>query len=174
MSVKIFKNAAKDFGLFFLVITGIGLVQMFYFQSKDVPPAVFADSYASLDGVNRSIVQNDKYSFVYAFAPWCGVCKMSASNINGLKDHFHTVAVALSYDQESDLRSFVDHTGLDVPVILGQGKLENALNVGQFPTYFILNDQGKIVLGWSGYTTSVGIWLRLWGVRLFGSLWSDR
>jgi thiol-disulfide isomerase/thioredoxin len=164
------KSMTKDIVLFFAIIGGIGVVQMFYFQGKDVPPGVLAESYPVLNGLARPLVDDYNYTFVYSFAPWCGVCKMSASNINSLEGHVNTLALALSYEQEADVRGFVNHTGLNVPVILGQGRLEDTLNVGQFPTYFVVDRKGKIVLGWSGYTTTLGLWIRLLGIRLVGGI----
>lgn len=170
---RILKSSFRDLGFLLAIVVGIGVVQTFYFQKKDVHPSVFADVYPTMDGTSRTLMDKDHFSLVYVFAPWCGVCKMSASNINGLAGYANIQALALSYEKESDVRSFANETDLRVPVILGQGMLEDSLNVGQFPTYFILDNRGNIVLGWSGYTTTLGLWMRVWGVRMVVSLATD-
>jgi thiol-disulfide isomerase/thioredoxin len=166
---RILKSSLRDLAMLLAIIVGIGMVQMLYFQGKDVPKGLLEEVYPTLDGTSRTLMDKDHFSLVYVFAPWCGVCKMSASNINSLAGYANIQALALSYEKESDVRSFTNETDLRVPVVLGQGKLEDGLNVGQFPTYFILDNRGKIVLGWSGYTTTLGLWMRVWGVMMVGS-----
>jgi hypothetical protein len=167
---KILKGSLRDLGLLLAIVVGIGLVQMFYFRGKDVPPSLFKEVYPALDGTSRTLMNNEHYSLVYVFAPWCGVCEMSVPNINSIVDYVNIQGLALSYEKQSDVQLFTEKNDLRVPVILGQGKLEDTLNVGQFPTYFILDHHGKIVLGWSGYTTTLGLLMRVWGLNMVNRL----
>jgi hypothetical protein len=112
--------------------------------------------------------KSDQYHLIYAFAPWCSICRMSASNLNRLKSlSINTSAIALSYGDVKDVQDFVATTGLEIPVLLADESNEAALSVTAFPSYFLLSPEGEIVKSWSGYTTTAGIIGRVLWMRIF-------
>ncbi|HUT76560.1 MAG TPA: TlpA disulfide reductase family protein [Polyangia bacterium] len=106
---------------------------------------------------------------LYFFAPWCGVCESTSSNIAGLRadrseDELGIYAIGLDYDDPAEIRRFAREHGLTVPVLLGDDETRRAFRVGSYPTIYILDGDGSIAHRLVGYTTSLGLRLRL----LFG------
>lgn len=144
-----------------LVLFAVGLWQAYSYHGKMISKAVLLAPWPTLGADEQAIVRSDKLNIVYVFAPWCGVCKASAHHVNFMSGtDFHVIATALAYGSEADVRSFVESSGLSVPVILGSAKLEEAMDIGQFPTYLVIDRHGRVLTGWSGYTTSLGLWVR--------------
>ncbi|MCP3143605.1 TlpA disulfide reductase family protein [Pyxidicoccus xibeiensis] len=103
---------------------------------------------------------------VLAFwAPWCGVCKVESSNLSQLRrlagDSAHVVSVAVAYDDEEDVRRFVQEHDVDFPVLLGDDAVQRAFRVDTFPTVFFLSPEGRIERAVVGYTTLAGLGWRL-------------
>lgn len=142
-----------------------------YWQSRNMtrgalPDAVRNASLPTVAGGTRSLWNPEKMTVVYVFAPWCSVCRASGSNIDRLPDGFHKAALALSWEQAADVENFVKDTGLQVPVLMGRETEEAALQIGAYPSYLIIDTQGRIVKAWSGYTTTAGLWFKSYWTRV--------
>jgi thiol-disulfide isomerase/thioredoxin len=103
---------------------------------------------------------------LYFFAPWCGVCESSSANIASLREsrgegELGIVAIGLDYDDPAEIRRFAGIHGLGIPVLLGDDETRRAFRVGSYPTIYILDREGRIDHRLVGYTTSLGLKLRL-------------
>ena len=112
----------------------------------------------SVDGVpaNRAGV-------VYFFAPWCFYCRNSIDNLEELVsdgDIAWARAVALDYGSLEEVRAFVSETGLTQPVLLGDRQTARDWNIRVFPTYFVIDAEGRISSRSVGYSTKLGLWVR--------------
>jgi len=105
------------------------------------------------------------------WAPWCGVCKLEASNVararGWLEPRTKVVSVAASYQRVADVLGFMREQAVDYPVLLGDRDFERALGVRAFPSSFVLNAGGHIVRSTQGYTSTLGLWWR----GALGPLW---
>lgn len=105
-----------------------------------------------------------KNTVVYFFAPWCHVCHASIGNLEDFyqdkKGDVNVVAVALSYDSRNEIDEFVADKSLTFPVLLGTNELMTEYQINGFPSYYVLDGDGKIVAKSQGYSTELGIWLR--------------
>jgi len=121
----------------------------------------------SLDGSSLSTPSGSGVTLVYIFAPWCGVCRATAGNLNQIKLWgFNVVGLALAWEQKGEVQEFISSTGLSIPVALGDEDISRELSVGAFPSYFILSPTGRIVKAWSGYSTTAGLLLKIWAYGL--------
>jgi thiol-disulfide isomerase/thioredoxin len=101
---------------------------------------------------------------VYFFAPWCGVCAASAGNLARLArwraEGLHVVLVAMDYETVGEVTDYVHRHELGVPVLLGDAQTADAWRVAGYPTYYVLDGDGRVRRRDFGYSTLAGLWLR--------------
>lgn len=98
---------------------------------------------------------------LYFFAPWCSVCKYSMPNLEALqRDGWNLVAVALSYQDLAEVQDFADELGLSMPVVLGNDQLQQDYQIRGFPTYYVLDAEGRVQRKSMGWSSRLGLELR--------------
>jgi peroxiredoxin len=110
---------------------------------------------------------SQKATLVYFFAPWCHICAASSDNIRRLrrlrdKDSLSILVVALDWENVDDIREYAQRHELNVPVLIGDAKIAADWHVFGFPTYYVLDDQHRVVSRDFGYSTQLGLWWRSW------------
>jgi thiol-disulfide isomerase/thioredoxin len=110
-------------------------------------------------------IQPGSVGVVYFFAPWCGVCRHSISNLDqqvqdGSIDW--ATAIALDYGSVQEVAEFVATTGIGMPVLLGSELTAKDWEIRGFPTYFVIDANGNISSRSVGYSTAIGLRLRTW------------
>lgn len=119
----------------------------------------------SLDTENQPLeLPSSGTGVVYFFAPWCAYCKHSIGNLEQLVrtgDLAWAQTVALDYSNVDEVRDFVRQTSLTLPVLMGNLQTGLDWNIQAFPTYFVIDSQGKITGRSVGYSTRLGLWARI-------------
>lgn len=119
-----------------------------------------------LEGEARTLATPGKKTLVVFWAPWCGVCRTETGTISSLHDggkgDYEVVSVVLGYENLASVRSFVEEEGVDYPVLLGDASVRSAFNISKYPTFYILDEEGRVEDTMVGYTTGVGLRMRLW------------
>lgn len=110
---------------------------------------------------------SQKATLVYFFAPWCHICAASSDNIRRLRrlrdeDSLSILVVALDWENVDDIREYAQRHELNVPVLIGDAKIAADWHVFGFPTYYVLDDQRRVVSRDFGYSTQLGLWWRSW------------
>jgi peroxiredoxin len=144
-----------------------------WWQARNLLPSGEPSPKRSLPGIDGATMEVGAAAgrpvVLYFFAPWCGVCESTSANIAGLRadrseDELGIYAIGLDYDDPAEVRRFAAEHGLAVPVLLGDDETRRAFRVGSYPTIYILDGEGRIGHRLVGYTTALGLRLRL----LFG------
>ncbi|RZV38686.1 MAG: redoxin domain-containing protein [Chromatiales bacterium] len=109
-------------------------------------------------------------AMVYFFAPWCRICAASAGNLNRLRrwrdaEDIEIVAVALDWETADEVREYVGRHELNVTVVLGDANVARNWQIQAFPSYYVLDDQHRVIRRDIGYSTQLGLWIRAWLVR---------
>ncbi len=120
----------------------------------------------TLDGKEVSL---DDYSgrpvVLYFFAPWCKICAATSSNVSDFyrenREKVQVLGVALSYRLPSEVEAFANNHELDFPVLLGSEQVAQQYRVDKFPTFYFIDEQGRISTNTSGYTTGAGFQWRI-------------
>ena len=149
-----------------LIITAFTLVSMW--QTRNLPDdehtpllePVWLDNKAA-----DSVMVAGQVGVVYFFAPWCFYCRASIDNLDVLVASNKLAwarVVALEYESLDDVREFISETGVDLPVLLGSQQTTRDWQIRGFPTYFVIDGDGKIASRSVGYSTKIGLQTRVW------------
>lgn len=137
-------------------------------QTRDLPIDEPAPEtvLALLDGSGaRSALVDGEVGIVYFFAPWCFYCRTSIGNLDNLVadgDIAWAVAIALDYSNKSEVNEFIDRTGIDLPVLMGNSSTAADWSIHAFPTYYVIDAEGQISSRSVGYSTKLGMLFRHW------------
>jgi len=137
-------------------------------QTRDLPidEAAPETVLPVLDGSGiRSAVESGEAGIVYFFAPWCFYCRTSIGNLDELVLEGEVswgTAVALDYGDAAEVQEFIDRTGIALPVLMGNGKTAADWSVRAFPTYYVIDADGRISSRSVGYSTGLGMRIRAW------------
>ena len=140
-------------------------------QTRDLPLDDFAPTTVLplLDSAQSgSAVTAGRSGIVYFFAPWCRICRVSIGNLDELVDGGRVpwaAVVALDYADHEEVRAFIDRTGVGLPVLLGDARTAADWSIRAFPTYYVIDSEGRIASRSVGYSTWLGMWLRAWLAR---------
>ncbi|HOO72680.1 MAG TPA: redoxin domain-containing protein [Spirochaetota bacterium] len=123
-------------------------------------------TFAIIDGekMDLSALKGSRV-LLYFFSPYCKACKYTSRNIVALKENGTSstviIAVALSWDTVDDIRKYVSDNNLSVPVAAASDDIARRFRIGAYPTIYIIDDKGSVKDRMVGYTTEIGLRVRL-------------
>jgi peroxiredoxin len=107
-------------------------------------------------------------AILYFFAPWCSVCAASSPQLRWFSrlrgDGVRVLLIGLDWAAPSELRDYATRHRLQMPVLAGDRGTGAAYRVRGYPTYYVIDRQGRIVRRDVGLTTVPGLWLRTLGL----------
>jgi len=104
---------------------------------------------------------------VYFWATWCPVCKLQQSNIENISKDHALISIAMQSGHNEEVKEFMREAGLSFKVINDEyGALSKKYNIRGVPVSFIINKENKIEFVEVGYSTELGLRLRLWWAGL--------
>ena len=107
---------------------------------------------------------------VHFWATWCPICKASEDNISRLMGDWPIVSVAMQSGDAAAVQGHLQKAALPWPTALDpQGSLAQAWGVSAVPATVILDREGRIATASVGYTSTLGLWARLWWIRVYGA-----
>ena len=112
----------------------------------------------SLD--SREIAMNDflgKLVVLDFTATWCAPCKIYEKRLAELynKNQDKLVIIGLSYNEKEStqgLQAFIKKKGIRYPIALNAEKIAGTYKVLSIPTIYVIDKNGKILLGINGYS----------------------
>ena len=137
-------------------------------QTRGLPDDEFTPPLALpwLDDMRaESMLVPGQVGVVYFFAPWCFYCRHSIGNLDDMVASGRVAwarTVALDYTSLDEVREFIADTGVSLPVLLGGPATASEWQVRAFPTYFVIDANGRISSRSVGYSTSAGLLARVW------------
>lgn len=154
---------AIDLTLIAVIFWGVGRYQSRHLLDDEALAPAFR--LRDLEGVSHALEDyRGKVVVLHFFAPWCTVCSLESDNwarIQSWQPDLQVIAVALSWEDEAAVASFVGDDRGRYPVLLGSDAVQTAYKVESFPTHYIIDPEGRIAWQGSGYTPTLGMLLRL-------------
>jgi peroxiredoxin len=107
--------------------------------------------------------QRGRPVLVHFWATWCPVCRLEEDSIESIARDHAVIAVAMQSGGADELAAYMAGKGLSFPVLNDpDGSLAARYGVRGVPSSFVVDASGDIRFVEVGYTTSLGLRLRLW------------
>lgn len=155
-----------------LVVVIVGGI--YAWQSRDLLPAgerVPAPAFELLDLQGRPWTLDSlmgKPTVLYFFAPWCGVCAASSPQLRWFDrwkgEDVQVVLVGLDWSSPAELADYAARHELTLPILVAGPLTGTDYRIRGYPTYYVLDADGRIAGRDFGYTTAPGLWLRTRGL----------
>ena len=152
-------------GMFYLVSFVVLAQGISWWKSRDAMSGNLSDFNVELmDGSQFAISSFSGEPVLFHFwATWCPVCGLQKGSVESIAKDYPVVSIASWSEGEAEVKSYMQQNGLTFPVMLDEsGQLARSFGLKGVPASFILSPSGEIKFVESGYTTELGLRLRLW------------
>ncbi len=119
-----------------------------------------------LDGTPTSLTEfRGQPLLLHFWSSWCPVCSMEQDSIDSISRDYAVLSVAMDDGSVDEIRQWVSNQGVSYRVMHDpSGRIARRFGVRAVPTSMILDAEGQIRFVEVGFTTQVGLRLRLWWV----------
>jgi len=117
-----------------------------------------------LDGAPFALSElRGKAALIHFWATWCPICSLQQGTIDAVAEDHAVLTVAMDEASANDVRAYLQEAGVDYPVLHDPGAdIARMYAIRGVPSSFILDAGGRIRFVETGYTTGIGLRLRLW------------
>ena len=150
-----------------LILIVISAVR-FWIQRDTISGTAPNISSVMLNGQHFDLYQNKKRPIlVHFWATWCPVCSLEQSNIENISKDYEIITIAMQSGDINEIRQFMIKEKLSFKVINDEnGLLSQSYKIRGVPVSFIIDENNKIKFTEVGYTTELGLRLRIWWAGL--------
>jgi thiol-disulfide isomerase/thioredoxin len=160
MKTKIKKYAKEIITLFFTVIVASNLISLY--KSRDLSNEALLINSVKLINNQTYTINSNKPILLHFWATWCPVCKAEAPNIQKLSENFNVITIAVKSGTNSEISNWLTKNNYTYNVVNDKhGQLASHFNISVFPTTFIYDRNKKLIFSEVGYTSTIGLWLRM-------------
>lgn len=151
------KHYLKEITIFFIVMVVFANLISFY-KANDLNKEPLHINYS----YNKS-----KPILIHIWASWCPTCKLESSNIQSISKDYQVLTFAVKSGSDEDIKSYMDENSLDFKTINDyDGNYARQFNVSAYPTTFIYDKDQNLMFSEVGYTSTLGLRLRMWYASL--------
>ena len=125
----------------------------------------------NLPAINVRLIDAEQFSthalkdeplLIHFWATWCPTCRTEAGNIERISKSFQVLSVAVQSGTDAKLRKYMSEHDLHFRVLNDTSGLADDFNVQAYPTTFIFDSKGELAFTEVGYTSTIGLYLRMW------------
>lgn len=106
---------------------------------------------------------------LHVWAEWCPICRAEEHNITRLQADWPVLTVAMQSGDATQVQRVLNQRSLPWATVVDEsGALSRRLGVQSVPALLVLDAQGHLRAASVGYTSEIGMRLRLWWARALG------
>jgi len=147
--------------LFVILVTGLRV-----WQQRDMASGIAPGlKGVTLAGQPYTLpIHTNNPMLIHFWATWCSICRLEQDAINAIAHgDANVVTIAMQSGQPAEVSQHMQEQGIDFMVINDQeGMISRTWGVHAVPASFIISPDGEIHFIEVGYTTSIGLKLRMW------------
>ncbi len=109
-----------------------------------------------------------KPALIYFWASWCSICKAMRHSIDAIAADYPVMTLALQSGDAAEVKRFMKAQRINIPVVPDpDGAIGRRYGIHGVPAAFVLGPDGSIRFATVGYTSELGLRVRLWlaGIR---------
>ncbi|MGW8246754.1 MAG: protein disulfide oxidoreductase [Acidiferrobacterales bacterium] len=100
---------------------------------------------------------------LYFWATWCKICEFEQGSIRSISEDYPVVSVALQSGSATQVGAYMKQHELSMPTAVDEfGEIASRYGVRGTPTAFFIDANGIIRSVEVGYTSEIGMRIRLW------------
>ena len=161
------KGRIKKIGFYTVVIIIIFSGQFLMNQGlKTGEPPVIKQQ--TISGLNAMQKVSKGPAIIYFWAEWCGICNMMQTAVTAIAQDYPVITVAVKSGSADRVKSYLADKALNWEVVNDPlGEIAEQYQTRGVPSVFFIDENNEIVLTATGYTSEVGLRLRLWLIDVF-------
>lgn len=139
------------------------------YQTRSAPSGIAPEIQGvMLDGTRfQGLASVEKPVLVHFWATWCKVCEFEHGSINQIAQDYPVIGIASQSGSLADVSAYVAEHQLSFPVLVGNGSNAAQWGIVGYPSSFIVGEDGQIKFTEVGFTSEMGLRLRLWLASFF-------
>jgi len=115
----------------------------------------------------KNISLKNEPIMVHFWATWCPVCKVEAPNIQKVSQDYRVLTIASQSGKNKDIIKYLKENNLSFDFINDEDSTyAKKFNITVFPTTLIYDKNKNLIFSEVGYTSTLGLYLRMWWASL--------
>jgi len=115
----------------------------------------------------KKIDLNGQPLMIHFWATWCNVCKLEAANIQSVSKKYKVISIASQSGTDEDIKKYMKENDVDFTFVNDyDNSYAKKFNITVFPTTLIYDKDKNLVFSEVGYTSTLGLYLRMWWASL--------
>jgi thiol-disulfide isomerase/thioredoxin len=156
------KHYLKEIVLFIIVMTVLANVISLY-RSTDINKEPLKALDVELIDKSLYSLDTSKPLLIHFWATWCPTCKLEAANIQKISEHYEVLTIAVNSGSNKELQKYMKENNYTFRVLNDSDRYyAKTFAVAAYPTTLIYDTEQKVRFSEVGYTSTLGLWLRLW------------
>lgn len=161
MKNKIIKYI-KEILIFFILMIIFANILSLYRSNNLNKEALNISSVSLLHDSSYTLPKNEPI-LIHFWATWCPTCKAEAPNIQTISENYNVLTIALKSGSDAEIEEYLKSRDLNFKVVNDiDGTITEKFEISIFPTTIIYDKDGEVVFSDVGYTSTLGLWLRMW------------
>ena len=156
------KHYLKEIAIFVIIMTIFANIISLYKSSDLNSEALNLNSVTLMNNELYSF-KDDKPVLIHFWATWCPTCKVEASNIETLSKEYDVITIVVNSGSNKDIQGYLDENAFTFKVVNDQDSMyASKFKIAAYPTTFIYDKNRDLVFSEVGYTSTIGLYLRMW------------
>ena len=161
MFEKIRKSLAE--WLVYLLLFVVVIYSVNFFKSRNAVSGPAPLLSAQTLGGEIFDLQYNQPVLVHFWASWCPVCRLEYGSIASISGSTPVITVAMQSGTADEVADYMQQHNLAFPAIVdADGRIAAEWGVSGVPSSFIINGSGEVEFVEVGYSSEIGLRIRLW------------